>query len=184
MKKSSINLKINEFTGGYEIIYKGFSWVSDGRTPYIIIRKKISGKYISTYRTLYSAPKRNFEYSDGKIVTRLSGYVAFGKVLDFTLVLTAEITGEDTAEFSLKAENETGCDIQAVYFPAPFNSKKKGRCSYHVDAMRQGFCCPTDTRKILPPPLALPIICAKLTQATVICRYGGVSATVIPLAQS
>ncbi|MGN0545204.1 MAG: DUF5696 domain-containing protein [Acutalibacteraceae bacterium] len=142
MKKSSINLKINEFTGGYEIIHKGFSWVSDGRTPYIIIRKKISGKYISTYRTLYSAPKRNFEYSDGKIVTRLSGYVAFGKVLDFTLVLTAEITGEDTAEFSLKAENETGCDIQAVYFPAPFNSKKKGRCSYHVDAMRQGFLLP------------------------------------------
>lgn len=40
MKKSSINLKINEFTGGYEIIHKGFSWVSDGRTPYIIIRKK------------------------------------------------------------------------------------------------------------------------------------------------
>lgn len=142
MKKSNIKLKINELTGDYEIIHKGFSWISDGRAPYIIIRKKVGGKYISTYRTLYSAPKRKFEYSDNKIITRLSGYVAFGKVLDFTLVLTAKITGDDTAEFSVNAENETGYDIQAVYFPAPFNSKKKGSYSYHVDAMRQGFIMP------------------------------------------
>lgn len=142
MKKSNIKLKINELTGDYEIIHNGFSWISDGRAPYIIIRKKVGGKYISTYRTLYSAPKRKFEYSDNKIIARLSGYVAFGKVLDFTLVLTAKITGEDTAEFSVKAENETGYDIQAVYFPAPFNSKKKGKYSYHVDAMRQGFILP------------------------------------------
>lgn len=142
MKKSNIKLKINELTGDYEIIHNGFFWISDGRAPYIIIRKKVGGKYISTYRTLYSAPKRKFKYSDNKIIARLSGYVAFGKVLDFTLVLTAKITGEDTAEFSVKAENETGYDIQAVYFPAPFNSKKKGKYSYHIDAMRQGFILP------------------------------------------
>lgn len=142
MNKSNIKLKINELTGDYEVIHNGFSWISDGRAPYIIIRKKVGSKYISTYRTLYSAPKRKFEYSDNKIVTRLSGFVAFGKILDFTLVLTARITGEDTAEFSVKAENETGYDIQAVYFPAPFNSKKKGKQSYHIDAMRQGFIMP------------------------------------------
>lgn len=142
MKKSNIKLKINELTGDYEIIHNCFFWISDGRAPYIIIRKKLGKKYISTYRTLYSAPKRKFEYSENKIVARLSGYIAFGKVLDFTLVLTAKITGEDTAEFSIKAENETGYDIQAVYFPAPFNSKKKGSYSYHVDAMRQGFIMP------------------------------------------
>lgn len=142
MNVSNIKLKINEITGDYEVIYKGFSWVGDGRAPYVIIRKKVGGKYISTYRTLYSATRRNFEYCDNKIVTRLSGYVAFGKKLDFTLVLTAEITGEDTVEFSLRAENETGFDIQAVYFPAPFNAKKKGKNSYHIDAMRQGFLLP------------------------------------------
>lgn len=147
MKKSNIKLKINELTGDYEIIHNGFFWISDGRAPYIIIRKKLGKKYISTYRTLYSAPKRKFEYSENKIVARLSGYIAFGKVLDFTLVLTAKITGEDTAEFSIKAENETGYDIQAVYFPAPFNSKKKGSYSYHVDAMRQGFIMPDDYMK-------------------------------------
>lgn len=138
----NIKLKINEITGDYEVIHKGFSWISDGRAPYVIIRKKIGGKYIGTFRTLYSALKRKFEYSDNKIISRLSGYVAFGKVLDFTLILTAEITGEDTVEFSVKAENETGYDIQALYFPAPFNSKKKGKESYHVDAMRQGFILP------------------------------------------
>ena len=147
MKKSNIKLKINELTGDYEVIHKDFSWISDGRAPYIIICKKVGTKYISTYRTLYSALKRKFEYSDNMIVTRLSGYAAFGKIYDFTLVLTAKITGEDNVEFSLKAENETDCDIQAVYFPAPFNAKKKGSYSYHIDAMRQGFILPDGYKK-------------------------------------
>lgn len=142
MYTNNINIKINEFTGDYEIQHKGFSWISDGRAPYIIIRKNICGKFVSIYRTLYSAPKRQFEYRENKIVTRLSGFAAFGRVLAFTIVLTAEITGEDTVEFSVKAENETGYDIQAVYFPAPFNAKKKCKESYHVDAMRQGFILP------------------------------------------
>lgn len=147
MKKSNIKLKINTLNGDYEIIHKGFSWVSDGRKPYIILRKRVGDQYISTYRSLYSALKKSFEYDDTKIVTRLSNYIAFGKKLDFTLILTAKITGEDTVEFSLKAENETGCDIQAVYFPAPFNSKTKGKKSYHIDTMRQGFLMPDGYKK-------------------------------------
>lgn len=147
MKKSNIKLKINELTGDYEIEHNGFSWVSDGRRPYIILRKKIGGKYISTYRSLYSALKKTFEYSDDRIVTKLSRFTAFGRVLDFTLILTARITGTDTVEFSLKAENETGYDIRAVYFPAPFNSKKKGVKSYHIDTMRQGFLMPDGYKK-------------------------------------
>lgn len=145
--KTNITLKINEITGSYEILHKGFSWASDGRMPYIIIRKKVKDKYISTYRPLYSALKKDFTYTENKAITRLSGYVAFGKMLDFTLILTAEITGENTVEFSVKAENETGFDIQAVYFPAPFNAKKKCKVSYHVDAMRQGFLLPDGYRK-------------------------------------
>lgn len=142
-----IDLKINERTGDYEIIHNGFSWVSDGRRPYIIIRRKISGKYISTYRPLYAALSRKFEYSGDKITARLSGYIAFGRKLDFTLVLSAEAIDDNTVVFSLKAENETAFDIQAVYFPAPFNSKTKGKfSSYHVDAMRQGFILPDGYR--------------------------------------
>lgn len=147
MKKSNIKLRINELTGDYEIKHNGFSWVSDGRRPYIILRKKIGGKYISTYRSLYSALKKTFVYSDDRIVTKLSRFTAFGRVLDFTLILTARITGTDTVEFSLKAENETGYDIRAVYFPAPFNSKKKGVKSYHIDTMRQGFLMPDGYKK-------------------------------------
>lgn len=139
MKNSKMQVAINELTGDYEVRYNGFSWMSDGRRPYIILRKRVGKKYVSTYRDLFSALKKSFTYTEDKIIARLSGYVAFGKKLDFTLILTAAITGENTVEFSLKAENETGYDIQAVYFPAPFNSKKKGKKSYHIDAMRQGF---------------------------------------------
>ena len=99
--QTNITLKVNELTGGYEILHKGFSWISDGRTPYILLRKKVGGKYVSTYRPLYAALKKRFEYTETKAVTTLSGYVAFGKKLNLTLILTAEIIGEDTVEFSL-----------------------------------------------------------------------------------
>lgn len=144
---SNIKLSCNRKNGDYEIIHKGFSWVSDGRKPYIIIRKKIGEKYISTFRLLSSALRKETQQSPTKIVRRYSDFVAFGKKLPFTLVCTAEIIGTDTVEFSLKAENETGYDIQAVYFPAPFNSKVRGEESYHVDAMRQGFLLPDGYRE-------------------------------------
>lgn len=60
MKKSNLKLKINEITGDYEVIHNGFSWVSYGRRPYIIIRKKAGNKYVSTYRPLYSDLKNYF----------------------------------------------------------------------------------------------------------------------------
>lgn len=147
MKKSNIKLSVNELTGSFEIKHRGFSWVSDGRRPYIILRKRVKNRYISTYRSLFCAPVRKFEYTDTGITVRLGGYIAFGKRLDFTLVLKAEITGPDTVVFSLNAENETGCDIRAVCFPAPFNSKKSGSVSYHIDPMRQGFIMPDGYKK-------------------------------------
>jgi len=143
MKNSTVEVKLNERTGDYEIVHGGFSWVSDGRRPYITVRKKMGKKYVSTYRPLYSALSKKFSYSEHKITSRLSGFIAFGKKLDFTLVLTCEIIDDNTVEFSLRAENETGYDISTVYFPAPFNSKHKGKfSSYHVDSMRQGFILP------------------------------------------
>ena len=57
MANNDLRIQYCELTGDYEIIYKGFSWVSDGRRPYIIIRKKAGNKYISTYRPLCSALK-------------------------------------------------------------------------------------------------------------------------------
>lgn len=147
MKKSNIKIAYNELTGDYEIKHKGFSWVSDGRRPYIILRKRIGSRYLSTFRPLNSALKKSVERFDNRIICRYSGYVAFGKKLNFSLVCTAKITGADTVEFSLKAENETGYDIRAVYFPAPFNSKKNGKKSYHIDAMRNGFILPDGYNK-------------------------------------
>lgn len=147
MKNGNIKLTFNPVTGDYEIVRNGFSWVSDGRRPYIILRKKAGKRYISTFRPLQSALKKQVETTENRVICRYSHFVAFGKLLDFTLVCTAEITGDDTVEFSLRAENETGFDVQAVYFPAPFNSKEKGKVSYHVDAMRQGFLLPDGYKK-------------------------------------
>ncbi len=90
MKKSNLKLKINEITGDYEVIHNGFSWVSYGRRPYIIIRKKAGNKYVSTYRPLYSDLKKRFTYTADSIVTTLSGYMAFGKLYDFKIILTAK----------------------------------------------------------------------------------------------
>ena len=137
-----LKISFNKLTGDYTIDHDGFQWVSDGRLPYVIIRKKIGKKYRTTYRTLQSATKKTVK-QDGKSVTcRYEKFVAFGKVLDFALVTNAHIEDGNSVVFSIKAENETGYDIRAVYFPAPFNSKKKGKVSYHVDAMRQGFMLP------------------------------------------
>lgn len=147
MKKKEIKITFNKFNGNYEVNYKGFCWVSDGRKPYITVRKKSKSKYISTVRPLWSALKKETRYEDEKIETRYSGFVAFGKKLPFTLVCTAEIKAENVVEFSLKAENEDGYDIQAVYFPAPFNSKSKGKESYHVDPLRQGCIIPDGYKK-------------------------------------
>ena len=130
MTENTIRLNFSKFSGNYEIIHNGFSWISDGRKPYITIRKKVGDKYMAISRPLWSALKKKTDFSERKIVTRYSDFIAFGKKLPFTLVCTAEITEENTVTFTLKAENEAGYDIQAVYFPAPFNSKTKGKSSY------------------------------------------------------
>lgn len=147
-----MKLQFNKSNGNYEIIHNGFSWISDGRKPYITVRRKNKkGKYVSTSRPLQSAAEKQTEITDNKTVVRYSGFRAFGARLAFSLVCTAEIINENTVEFSLKAENETDYDVQAVYFPAPFNSKKNGKNSYHVDPMRQGFIMPDGQMKFIIP---------------------------------
>lgn len=150
LQTSHLKILYSPIRGNYEIIYNGFTWISDGRKPYVIIRKKVGGKYISTYRPLMSALHKTVENGKNSIICRYSGFFAFGKKQDFTLICTAKVTGKHTVEFSLKAENETGYEIQAVYFPAPFNAKKKGKDCYHVDAMRQGFLMPDGYKKNFP----------------------------------
>ena len=154
MKTADIKINFDKTNGNYEIFYKGFSWVSDGRKPNITIRKKNKkGKYVSVVRSFQSAKNKQTVFTDNKITTTYSDFSAFGKKLPFSLICTAEITSENTVVFSLKAENEADYDIQAVYFPAPFNSKKKGKLSYHVDSMRQGFILPDGNLRHLIPAI-------------------------------
>ena len=131
----------------YEISYKGFSWVNEGRPPYVVLRKKVGDKYIGTLRTFGMAAQKSVSCSGNRIVARYGGFTAFGKKLPFVLVCTAEITGENTVEFSLKAEHEEGMDIVGAYFPGPFNAKKPAGHTYAVDTMRQGFLMPDGYQK-------------------------------------
>lgn len=147
MQNGNLRLIFSPATGDYEIVHKGFSWISDGRRPYVLFRKKLGRRYISTVRPLQSALQKQVETTETRVTCRYSRFLVFGKILDLTLVCTAELTGSDTVEFSLSAQNETGFDVQAVYFPAPFNSKEKAQISYHVDAMRQGFLLPDGYRQ-------------------------------------
>lgn len=43
MAENNIKLNFSKFSGNYEIAHNGFSWISDGRKPYITIRKKSRG---------------------------------------------------------------------------------------------------------------------------------------------
>lgn len=147
MKKSNIRISYNKLSGNYKITNGDFEWVSAGRKPYIILRKKAGKKYVYTYRLLTSALKKEVEYFDNKIICRFSDYIAFGKKLPFKLVCTAKTVGENSVEFTLKAENETDLDIVSVYFPSPFNSKKRCENSYAVEPIRQGLIMPDGYNK-------------------------------------
>lgn len=135
-------LSFDTKTEDYEIAYHDFAWVSQGRRPYIIIRKLIGTKNAYTYRPFFSASHKTHELQGQKIVSTYSGFFAFGKQLDFTLVCTAELLKNGEVDFTLDTENETDLDIQAVYYPAPFNSKETCRHSYTLDTARQGLLVP------------------------------------------
>jgi len=147
MSKNCIKLNFDKATGNYEITHNGFSWISDGRKPFISIRKKKGQGYITVRRPLKSAKTIETQHSEKSIVTRYSDFSVGRKKLPFTLICKAEISDANTVQFSVCAENETGYDIDAVYFPAPFNSEKKGSNSYHIDPMRQGFILPDGKMK-------------------------------------
>lgn len=79
MTGNNIKLNYSTFSGNYEINHNGFSWISDGRRPYITIRKKAGERYIAVSRPLWSALKKKTDFSDRRIVTRYSDFIAFGK---------------------------------------------------------------------------------------------------------
>lgn len=147
IQRGDLSVSFSPKSHRYEIIYRGFSWINEGRPPYVIIRQKMGKKYVKTLRTLGMAAQTVFSCSGGRITARYGGFTAFGRRLPFTLVCTVEITGENTVEFSVKAENEEGLDISAVYFPGPFNAKNPVGYTYAVDTMRQGFLMPDGYRK-------------------------------------
>lgn len=145
--KEKIKISYNEKNDSYEVCYNGFSWISDGRKAFVSVCKSIDSKQKNKDIPFKSAKTKKTDYSDNKIVTRYSDFFLAGERLPFTLICTAEVKEENEVVFSVSTEDETGCEIQGVSFPAPFNSKTRGRNSYHVDSMRQGFIIPDRYKK-------------------------------------
>ena len=137
-----LKINFNEKKNSYEICYDGFSWINDGRKPYVSVCRKNGKKEIVKKLPFAAAKEIKTEYQKNKIVTRYSDFCFAGKKLPFTLICTAEIADENSVVFSLKSENETEYCIQGAVYPGAFNSKTKGENSYHVDPMRQGFILP------------------------------------------
>ncbi len=137
-----IKLNFIEKNNSYEISYNGFLWVNEGRKSFVSVCKRNGRNQKCKDLFFESAKSKKTEFSENKIVTRYSDFYFEGEKLPFALVCTAEVIDDNAVVFSLKSENETDYDIQGVYFPAPFNSKTKGKNSYHIDPMRQGFILP------------------------------------------
>ena len=141
-----INIKFNEKSCSYDISYNGFTWINDGRKPFVSVNKNIGDRQKVKTLPLTSAKTKNTHYSENKIITYYSDFFLDGDKLPFTIVCSAEVI-EDDVVFSLKTENETSGQIQGIFFPGGFNSKNKTQTSYHVDPMRQGFILPDGYKK-------------------------------------
>ena len=140
--KEMLQIKFDEKSNSYEICYDGFSWVNDGAKAYVSVYKKNGNKTKVKDIPFSSAESVKTKYQKNKIITRYDGFYLSGKKLPFTLICTAETIDANSVVFSLKSENESEYCIQGAVYPGSFNSKTKGKSSYHVDPMRQGFILP------------------------------------------
>lgn len=138
---NNILLSFDEKSEKYSVTVDGTTWISEGRKPYIILRKSVGKSAFYTYHRLKSAKKKNTFVCDNKITTEYRCFKNFGTKTDFVLICTAEITAEAEVTFSVEAKGEKEGEIHSVYFPQPMNSKgyKKG---YAVEPIRQGFIMP------------------------------------------
>ena len=137
-----LKISFDEKKNFYEVCYDGFSWINDGKKSYVSVYRKKDNKEIVKKMPFNSAKGIKTEYLKNKIVTRYSDFYFEGEKLPFTLICTAEIVDSNSVVFSLKSENETEYCIQGAVYPGAFNSKIKGKNSYHIDPMRQGFILP------------------------------------------
>ena len=148
VSKDGVRLSLTKRRGAYEIEKGGFIWINEGRKPRVYLRKRLFGRSLFIPKRLSSARSITTQTIGGIIKTTYKGFRLLGRKLPFTLVTTAEIVDGGLINLSVEAQNESGDDIKAVYFPGPFNAKAYDKNeAYSVDTMRQGFILP-DTWEI------------------------------------
>ena len=95
-QKDGLVLSLRENKGVYEIEHQGFSWVSEGRKPYVLVRRNIAGKQIPLYLPFCAAKVKTHKVENDAIVSRYTGFSLAGTRFPFTLVCTAQITDGNT----------------------------------------------------------------------------------------
>ena len=79
-----INIKFNEKSCSYDISYNGFTWINDGRKPFVAVNKNIGDRQKVKTLPLTSAKTKNTHYSENKIITYYSDFFLDGDKLPFT----------------------------------------------------------------------------------------------------
>lgn len=141
----------------YEVIYNGFSWVSDGRRPYVIIRKKAGSKYISTYRPFSSALKNQLKQS------RTASYAVTVLLSPLERSLISHLSaglksrGKILLNFHLKRRTKQAMIFRRYIFPRRLIQKTKAKFRIMLTQCVRASLCPTDIRKTSFQPSALLI---------------------------
>ena len=97
IRKNDLTVSFLTKNRKYEINYKGFSWVNEGRPPYIIIRHKIGRNYAHTIRTFGCALEKQFSCVDNRITARYSGFLGIREKIT---VYTRLYGGNHRSEYS------------------------------------------------------------------------------------
>ena len=79
-----INIKFDENNCSYDISYNGFSWINDGRKPFVAVSKNIGDKQKIKNILLKSAKTKSTKYAENKITTYYSDFFLDGEKLPFT----------------------------------------------------------------------------------------------------
>lgn len=88
----------------YEVIHDGFSWVGQGRKPFVSFNVKMFGKYMS-YRLPFScALSVKHKTTKNKIISEYSKFPVGFRILPLKLKVTAELLNDGRIDFSVESE--------------------------------------------------------------------------------
>ena len=94
----------------YEVIHDGFSWIGQGRKPFVSFNVKMFGKYLSYRLPFFCALSVKHKTTKNKIISEYSKFPVGFRILPLKLKVTAELLNDGRIDFSVESENENDKD--------------------------------------------------------------------------